>query len=144
MLFPIYDVSHYYLIVYDNIHQTIEAYDPYDFGSCNIELQATMVTENKVYLEQTLSFLVNTYLKPKFEAIYEGIILEPTLMVYTPPDIPSQVNDSDCTVFLLQFAISVIQRRLVVLRKEEGRPFILYRKQNMSSIMKLKQLIDIY
>ena len=97
------------MVVYDNIHQTIEAYDPYDFGSFNIELQTTMVTENRIYLEQSLSFLVNSFLKPKFEALYEGMILQPELIVHTPPEIPSQVEDSDCGVFLMQFAKHIVQ-----------------------------------
>ena len=125
--------------MFDNLNQTIEAYDPFDFGSSNIELQARMVTENEVYLEQSLLFLVNSYLKPKFEGIYEGIILEPTMMVYTPPEIPSQVNDSDCGVFLLQFAKHIVQNKKIDFSSEH----LLHFREEMKLELFVKRLSPI-
>ena len=111
LFFPIYDHNHYYLIVYDNIHQKLEAYDPYDVGFNNMELQAEFMTENVRYLEAALSFLIDNYLKPKYEAFYEGIMFAAKSIIYTPPLIPSQVNDSDCGVYLLQFAKHIVQNK---------------------------------
>ena len=97
-------------MVFDNIYHKIEAYDPYDFRSYDSELQAKMVTENKCYLEETLSYLVNIYLKPKFEAFYEGMLLQARSIIHTPPEIPRQIEDSDCGVYLLQFAKHIFSR----------------------------------
>ena len=98
-------------MAFDNIHHKIEAYDPYDFRSYDSELQAKMVTENKCYLEETLSYLVNIYLKPKFEAFYEGMLLQARSIIHTPPDIPRQIEDSDCGVYLLQFAKHIVFKK---------------------------------
>ena len=84
-------------------------YEPYDVGFNNKELHAEFMTENKRYLEAALSFLIGSYLKPKFEAFYEGIIFAAKSIILTPPLIPSQVNDSDCGVYLLQFAKYIVQ-----------------------------------
>ena len=40
---------------------------------------------------------------PKFEEYYEGILLNPKVIVFTPPQIPSQRNDFDCGIFMIQF-----------------------------------------
>ena len=111
LFFPVYDRSHYYLVVYDNIHQKMEVYDPYDFGFNNKELQAKLRTENESYFEASLSLLIDNYLKPIYEAFYEGILFEAKLITHTPPEIPSQVNDSDCGVYLLQFAKHLVQNK---------------------------------
>ena len=109
LFFPIYDNGHHYLVIFDNVHHRIEAFDPYDFGSYNDEVK--MVTENKCYLEKTLSLLVNSYLKPKFEAFYEGMLLEAFSIIHIPPDIPRQLKEYDCGVFLLQIAKHIVFKK---------------------------------
>ena len=111
IFFPIYDKGHHYLVVFDNSNHKIEAYDPFDFQSYDNELQAKMETENKCYLEETLSFIVDNYLKPKFEDFYEGILLQASCIIHIPPEIPRQMRDSDCGVYLLQFAKHIVFKK---------------------------------
>ena len=91
-------------MVYDNIHQKLESYDPYDFGPYETELQEKMVEENQNYHRKIQSFITNNYLKPEFETFYEGMLLEENSIIHIPPNIPGQVNDFDCGVYMLQFA----------------------------------------
>ena len=139
LFFPIYDNNHYYLMVYENAHQKIESYDPYDFISYSIKLQTLKMKENQSYHEASLSYLVNNYLKPKFEAVYEGMLLQFKSVVHTPPEIPKQANDSDCGVFLLQFAKHIVLKKKLDFKSEHVESF----RQEMKIELSLKKLIPI-
>ena len=101
---PVLDRNHYFLVVFDNENTSIESYDPYDFPNYEGLAKEKMIEENRLYHEKIMKELTERYFKPKFEKHYTGFVLDAKRILHTPPEIPPQINDFDCGVYLMQFA----------------------------------------
>ena len=102
---PVHLSNHWFLITYDG--SEIVSYDPYDFpGSGGLKKQM-LVRENKQMHDSILENLKENYFKPLYSK-YEKQWKDLNTKVLIPPQIPCQLNNHDCGVFLCMFAKNLI------------------------------------
>ena len=105
---PVFDKNHCFLIVFDNENSVLEIYDPYGFTEYKDFKKMKLIKENKSYLDNLSRNLIDKYFKPKYEKCFEGFVLNAEVILHLPPEIPTQINDFDCGIYLIQFAKHIV------------------------------------
>ena len=105
---PVFDKNHCFLMVIDNENSVLEIYDPYGFTEYKDFKKMKLIKENKSYLDNLSRNLIDKYFKPKYEKCFEGFVLNAEVILHLPPEIPTQINDFDCGIYLIQFAKHIV------------------------------------
>ena len=93
VIFPLFELSHWFLAVMNNVSRELMILDPYNPSNY-------VLNKHKKRLEK----LENDYLKIFYEEKNNDEWISIEKIVKLPPDIPSQSDGSSCGVFMLQFA----------------------------------------